>query len=106
MLKEKFMGQYDPEIKMTGVILTPDSSIEEVLESKEYFLDPLKKWDEYDHFVLKGSGEDYPLAHKDRVEKVIAKAMIKKFGWADWPDPEVTNAYKEALEDSYKDWWE
>ena len=55
MLKEKFVGQYDPELRMTGVILTSDSSIEEVLKSEEYFLDPTKKWDEQDHFVLKGT---------------------------------------------------
>lgn len=91
---------------MTGVILTKDSSIEEVLASKEYFLNPSKPWDDEDHFVLKGTEEDYKFAHSELVERVIARKMIQKFGWFNWPDPVITNAYKEALEDSYKDWWE
>ena len=105
MLKEKFLGQYDPELKMTGVVLTSDSSIEEILESEEYFLDPTKQWDELDHFVLKGTKEAYAEAYPKLIDRLIARARIKRYGFR-MIEPAALEAFEDGFKDSYKDWWE
>jgi hypothetical protein len=32
--------------------------------------------------------------------------MVAKFGWNNWPDREITDAYEAELRKNYKDWWE
>lgn len=57
-------------------------------------------------FGLMGTEEQYAKVYKEQKEAAISKKMVEKFGWGNWPDKAITDAYEEELRSNYKDWWE
>ena len=54
--------------------------------------------------IKNGTKEQYEKFYEAQKDAIIAKQMINKFGLEE-VSRERWDAYREALEDSYKDWW-
>lgn len=70
------------------------------------WLNPCAPCTEYTFYGVMGTYEQYKKFYIAQREAIIAKAMVKRFGVTDWPEPRVTDTYKQLLLKQYKDWWE
>jgi hypothetical protein len=70
------------------------------------WLNPSAPCQEDEFFGFLGTKEQYEKTYKEQVDSQIAAAMVAKFGWNNWPDREITDAYEAELRKNYKDWWE
>ncbi len=70
------------------------------------WFNPSAPCSEFEFFGLLGSQEEYEKTYKEQVDAQIGKSMCDKFGWRNWPDKEITDAYEAELRKNYKDWWE
>lgn len=90
---------------MELVLFSPETTIADVMTSKEYWLNPSAPWDSYDKYGLKGSEEQYKLLYKNQVATLEAKADIAKFG-DDWSDPQAHKDFEKEFLANFKPWWE
>lgn len=84
------------------------SLIERVLrgEFPGIYLNPSAPCNMEEFFGVFGTEKQYKEFYQNQVDSQISKKMIDKFGWSNWPDPPITQAYKKELRENYKDWWD
>ena len=70
------------------------------------WLNPSAPCNGFEFYGLLGTEEQYKQVYQEQKEAQISKKMIEKFGWNNWPDREITDAYEDELIANYKDWWE
>lgn len=70
------------------------------------WLNPSAPCNSFEFFGLMGTEEQYSKVYNDQKEAQIAQKMIDKFGWDNWPEKSIIDAYKEKLRANYKDWWQ
>lgn len=95
-------------------LITSTDRPQEILEkvkSKEYgfyniWLNPSAPCNDFEFFGVLGTEEQYKEFYQNQRNSQISKKMIEKFGWNNWPDREITDAYEKELRKNYKDWWD
>ena len=95
-------------------LITSTDRPQEILEKVKFqepgfeniWLNPSAPCSDFEFYGLLGSEEQYKKVYKTQKEAQISKKMIDKFGWDNWPEKSITNAYKEGLLANYKDWWQ
>jgi len=70
------------------------------------WFDPSAPCHSFEFYGVLGTEEQYKEFYQNQRDSQIAKKMIEKFGWNNWPDREITEAYKNELIANYKDWWQ
>lgn len=101
-------NNYSGGMELITVTNPPKDLVKRVLVGEFYgvYLNPSSPCNDFEFFGVLGSKEQYEKFYHDQKDSQIAKAMINKFGWNNWPDEKVTDAYEEELRKNYKDWWE
>ena len=72
---------------------------------KFIFLNPSAQGNDFEFYGVYGTKEQYKKLYKHQRESQLAKKMVEKFGWGNWPK-ELAEQYRAQLEKEYKDWWE
>ena len=75
-------------------------------ELENIWFNPSAPSSDFEFFGFLGTKEQYEKTYKEQVNSQIAKEMCAKFGWSNWPSPEITDAYEKNIRENYKDWWE
>ena len=70
------------------------------------YLNPSAKCSDFEFYGVLGTKDQYDKLYQSQKDAQISKQMISKFGWNNWPNKEVTDAYRNELITNYKDWWE
>lgn len=70
------------------------------------WFNPSAPCNDFEFFGVLGTKEQYEKTYKEQVNSQIGKAMCDKFGYKNWPDKSITDAYEDELRKNYKDWWE
>lgn len=70
------------------------------------WFNPSAPCNDFEFFGVLGTEEQYKEFYQNQRDSQISKKMIEKFGWNNWPDKEITDAYEDELIANYKDWWE
>ena len=103
-------NNYSDGMKLITSTDRPSEIIEKVKRKEPGFeniyLNPSAPCSDFEFFGLLGTEEQYEKVYQTQKKAQIAKKMIDKFGWDDWPSREITEAYKDELLANYKDWWE
>lgn len=70
------------------------------------WFNPSAPCSKFEFFGFLGSEEQYKETYQEQVDAQIGKAMCDKFGWNNWPEKSITDAYEKELRENYKDWWD
>lgn len=99
-------NNYSDGMELITLYPCPDNMVQDVLDGKYpgVYLNPSAPCREEFYGVL-GTEEQYKELYRNQADSQISKKMIAKFGWNNWPDPEITRAFEKELRKDYKDWW-
>ena len=103
-------NNYSNEMELITSTDRPSEIVEKVKRKAPGFeniwLNPSAPCSTSEFFGFLGTEEQYKQVYRNQKKAQISKKMIDKFGWSNYPSPEITEAYEGELFANYKDWWE